>query len=188
MGLEKKQTVGKPLKPNKPLRPNSIMKMAALIKGKKQAPNPPAKPSTKTTTDKVAVVKPFEIHSKEATNDGAKDEESPATVHEIAKIPSNYENIEAPDSQEEEYQCSVDDSNEANTYVNGPIKNDRSKLNGLAPDPSLYENIQSKRTEKDDDAGNDDDWDTDDMKNESRKSILLTDTYANISRSRTSIV
>ena len=137
--------------------------MAALIKGKKQAPNPPAKPSTKTKTDKVAVVKPFEIHPKETTNDGAEDEESPATVHEIAKIPSNYENIEAPDSKEE-YQGNVDDNNEANTYVNGPIKNDRSKLNVLAPNPSLYENIQSKRTEKDDDAGNDDDWETDDMK------------------------
>ena len=55
MTMERKQMAAKPARPDKPPRPNSIMRMAALIKGKRKAPNPPRKPPKE-----VAVVKPFD--------------------------------------------------------------------------------------------------------------------------------
>ena len=57
MTTERKQMATKPARPDKPPRPNSIMRMAALIKGKRKAPNPPSKSPKEVKHEKVAVVK-----------------------------------------------------------------------------------------------------------------------------------
>ena len=183
--MERKQMAAKPARPDKPPRPNSIMRMAALIKGKRKAPNPPSKAPKEVKHEKVAVVKPFDplAESAEPENNTA-DTEAPienkphqaATSETICEADENVD-----DNSKNSTSDTVDQLNDI-TVDNGVENNECSdKENEMnAPEPNLYKNVKSKHSK--------DDGYTEVVIDESRQSVMLPDNYPNLSRSRTSVV
>ena len=186
--LERKPKTSKPARPDKPPRPNSIMKMAALIKGKRKAPSPPGQTSKEMKYENVAVVKPFDPlaetkESKElennATGTGAQIQNQPhkpaasETINEFDDSVQSKSKHSANDTVDELNDVTVNNDVE----INECSDNDN-EMN--EPEPNLYENVKSKHGNDDCDTVNEIDF--------PRQSIMLPDSYPNMSRSRTSVV
>ena len=190
MTTERKQMGAKPARPDKPPRPNSIMRMAALIKGKRKAPNPPSKAPREVKHEKVAVVKPFDPlaetkESEELENNIA---HTDAPIENQSRKAATSETIcEADENVDDKSKNSTSDiAGELNDVTvdngveNSEYSDNDNEMNEPAPEPNLYENVKSKHSK--------DDGYTEVVIDESRQSIMLPDNYPNLSRSRTSVV
>ena len=190
MTMERKQMAAKPARPDKPPRPNSIMRMAALIKGKRKAPNPPSKAPKEVKHEKVAVVKPFDLlaETKESeefenntTHTETQIENQPRKAATSETICETDENVD--DKSKSSTNDTADDLNDTtveNSVENSEYSDNDNEMNEPAPEPNLYENLKSKHSK--------DDGYTEVVIDESRQSIMLPDNYRNLSRSRTSVV
>ena len=187
-GMKRNKMASKPARPDKPPRPNSIMKMAALIKGKRKAPNPPSKPPKEVQHDKVAIVKPFDPlaetnESKEGENNTTDTEvqienqpNKPAVSETICEEDDGVDNKNknsSNDTADERNDVTVDKDVDNNEFDDNDNEMNETE-------PNLYENVKSKQNKHDYGAEN--------IIDESRQSIMLSDNYPNLSRSRTSVV
>ena len=164
------------------------MRMAALIKGKRKAPNPPSKPPKEVKQEKVAVVKPFDplAESKEPENNTADTETSienkPRKATTSETICEAVENVDDKSKNStSDIAGELNDTTVDNSVENSKYNDNDNEMNEPAPEPNLYENIKSKHLRKDDGY-------TEVVIDESRQSIMLPDNYPNLSRSRTSVV
>ena len=184
MTMERKQMAAKPARPDKPPRPNSIMRMAALIKGKRKAPNPPRKPPTEVKHEKVAVVKPFDplAETKESEEPENNTTDTEAQIENQPRKEATSETIyEVDDSVDDKSRNSTNDTaDELNGVENSECSDNDSEMNEPEPEPYLYENVKSQHSK--------DDGYTEVVIDESHQSIMLPDNYPNLSRSRTSVV
>ena len=184
-GMKRNQMASKPARPSKPPRPNSIMKMAALIKGKRKAPSPSRKPPKEVKHEKVAIVKPFDPlaetkESKEGESNTTDTEvqienqpnKAPAS-ETIYEVDDGVDKNSLNDAADELSDVTVDNDVDNNEY--GDSDNEANKR-----EPNLIENVKSKQ--------NTHDYETENVIDASRQSIMLSDNYPNMSRSRTSIV
>ena len=186
MTMDRKQMATKPARPDKPPRPNSIMRMAALIKGKRKAPNPPSKSPKEVKHEKVAVVKPFdpleETEGSEERENNIVDTEAP-TENQTHKAATSETIYEADDrscvaNESKNSTNELNDITADNGVENSECSDNDNEMN--KPEPNLYQNVKSKQSK--------DDGYTDIVIDESRQSIILPDNYPNLSRSRTSVV
>ena len=187
MTTDRKQMATKPARPDKPPRPNSIMRMAALIKGTRKAPNPPSKTSKEVKHEKVAVVKPFDSLAETKENEElTTDTEAPIEnqPHKAATSEIIYEADENVDDKSKNSTSDIagelNDVTVDNGVQNSEYSDNDNEMNEPAPEPNLYENVKSKHSK--------DDGYTEVVIDESRQSIMLPDNYPNLSRSRTSVV
>ena len=102
----------------KPLRPNSIMKMAALIKGKKKPPPE----QNKTASNKIAVVRPMDIYAQ--VDKKKTDYELPELETDSSNQYTNLnKNINSSDKNEKAKNLKERKADETLTYENEDLYN-----------------------------------------------------------------